>query len=162
MSAWLSRNGLKQTAVPSREGEIYVSCLRMLTGEKQDPMDTFAATSAVGDSLRPVQMLRSKGDETGANRQLWCFMDDAGWRMDETRKTRPVSWIKAALLEFSNFPEGTQRTCLAALTIAAEGGKASSMRFRSRRKSGSFMRSRRSLRAVSRRPSMRSISSKSV
>ena len=44
--------------------------------------------------------------------------------MAETRKTRPVSWIKAALHEFKGFPEGVQSICLAALTIAAEGGKA--------------------------------------
>jgi phage-related protein len=41
-----------------------------------------------------------------------------------TRKTRPVSWIKAALKEFEMFPEGARSICLAALTIAAEGGKA--------------------------------------
>jgi phage-related protein len=41
-----------------------------------------------------------------------------------TRKTRPVSWIGAALREFETFPEGVQSICLAALTIAAEGGKA--------------------------------------
>ena len=41
-----------------------------------------------------------------------------------TRKTRPVSWIKAALKEFQTFPEEAQSICLAALTIAAEGGKA--------------------------------------
>jgi phage-related protein len=41
-----------------------------------------------------------------------------------TRKTRPVSWIKAALKEFETFPEGARSVCLAALTIAAEGGKA--------------------------------------
>ena len=41
-----------------------------------------------------------------------------------TRKTRPVSWIKAALREFETFPEGAKSICLAALTIAAEGGKA--------------------------------------
>ncbi|HCC56004.1 MAG TPA: hypothetical protein DEQ47_01840 [Solibacterales bacterium] len=41
-----------------------------------------------------------------------------------TRKTRPVSWIKAALKEFEAFPGGAQSICLAALTIAAEGGKA--------------------------------------
>ncbi|MGH9659696.1 MAG: type II toxin-antitoxin system RelE/ParE family toxin [Bryobacteraceae bacterium] len=41
-----------------------------------------------------------------------------------TRKTRPVSWIKAALKEFEDFPEGARMVCLAALTIAAEGGKA--------------------------------------
>jgi phage-related protein len=40
------------------------------------------------------------------------------------RKTRPVSWIKAALKEFESFPEGARTICLAALTIAAEGGKA--------------------------------------
>lgn len=40
------------------------------------------------------------------------------------RKTRPVSWIKAALKEFETFPEGARSICLAALTIAAEGGKA--------------------------------------
>ena len=44
--------------------------------------------------------------------------------MAEVRKTRPVSWIKPALNEFRNFPEGAQSVCLAALTIAAEGGKA--------------------------------------
>ncbi len=41
-----------------------------------------------------------------------------------TLHTRPVSWIKAALKEFQTFPEGAQSRCLAALTIAAEGGKA--------------------------------------
>jgi phage-related protein len=41
-----------------------------------------------------------------------------------TRKTRPVSWIKAALKEFETFPEGARSICLTALTIAAEGGKA--------------------------------------
>lgn len=38
-----------------------------------------------------------------------------------TRTIRPISWIKAALKEFSNFPEGAQSICLTALTIAAEG-----------------------------------------
>ena len=41
-----------------------------------------------------------------------------------TRKTRPVSWITAALKEFETFPDGARSICLAALTIAAEGGKA--------------------------------------
>ena len=41
-----------------------------------------------------------------------------------TRPTRPISWIKAALKEFETFPEGARSICLAALTIAAEGGKA--------------------------------------
>lgn len=41
-----------------------------------------------------------------------------------TRKTRPVSWIRAALKEFESFPKGVRSICLAALTIAAEGGKA--------------------------------------
>ncbi|HLK22475.1 MAG TPA: type II toxin-antitoxin system RelE/ParE family toxin [Bryobacteraceae bacterium] len=41
-----------------------------------------------------------------------------------TRKSRPVSWIKAALREFEDFPEEARLICLAALTIAAEGGKA--------------------------------------
>jgi phage-related protein len=41
-----------------------------------------------------------------------------------TRKTRPVSWIRAALKEFETFREGVRSICLAALTIAAEGGKA--------------------------------------
>ncbi|MBI1731805.1 MAG: type II toxin-antitoxin system RelE/ParE family toxin [Gammaproteobacteria bacterium] len=34
------------------------------------------------------------------------------------------SWIKAARKAFTRFPEGAQSICLAALTIAAEGGKA--------------------------------------
>ena len=41
-----------------------------------------------------------------------------------TPRTRPISWIKAALKEFETFPEGARLICLAALTIAAEGGKA--------------------------------------
>ena len=41
-----------------------------------------------------------------------------------TPQTRSVSWIKAALEEFEAFPEGARAICLAALTIAAEGGKA--------------------------------------
>jgi phage-related protein len=41
-----------------------------------------------------------------------------------TQKTRPISWIRAALREFETFPEGARSICLAALTIAAEGGKA--------------------------------------
>jgi phage-related protein len=41
-----------------------------------------------------------------------------------TPKTRPISWIKAALSEFQAFPEEAQSVCLVALTVAAEGGKA--------------------------------------
>ena len=41
-----------------------------------------------------------------------------------TQKTRPISWLRAALKEFETFPEGARMICLAALTIAAEGGKA--------------------------------------
>src|SRR5438270_11845797 len=41
-----------------------------------------------------------------------------------TQKTRPNSWIRAALKEFETFPKGARSICLAALTIAAEGGKA--------------------------------------
>ncbi len=40
------------------------------------------------------------------------------------RKTRSVSWVKAALRDFESFPEGARSVCLAALTIAAEGGNA--------------------------------------
>ena len=41
-----------------------------------------------------------------------------------TRCTRPVSWIRAALREFENFPEAVKSRSLTVLTIAAEGGKA--------------------------------------
>ena len=44
--------------------------------------------------------------------------------MEVTRRTRPVSWIKAAFKEFETFPEGARSIFLAALTIAAEGGRA--------------------------------------
>jgi phage-related protein len=44
--------------------------------------------------------------------------------MAVTRRTRPVSWVKAALKDFQAFPEQAQSIFLAALTIAAEGGKA--------------------------------------
>jgi len=40
------------------------------------------------------------------------------------RKTRPISWIKAARKDFDRFPDEAQMICLTALTIAAEGGKA--------------------------------------
>jgi len=43
--------------------------------------------------------------------------------MAQTRKTRPVSWIKAALRDFEAFPGSAQSPLLTALTIAAEGGK---------------------------------------
>ena len=39
------------------------------------------------------------------------------------RETRPISWIAAALKDFGDFPERAQAICLAALTVAAEGGK---------------------------------------
>ena len=41
-----------------------------------------------------------------------------------TRRTRPVSWIWAAIKAFERFPHGVRSICLTALTIAAEGGKA--------------------------------------
>lgn len=44
--------------------------------------------------------------------------------MVDNRKTRPVSWIKAALKDFKAFPKDAQPPFLIALTIAAEGGKA--------------------------------------
>jgi phage-related protein len=44
-------------------------------------------------------------------------------RAKEPRKTRPISWVKAALKEFDKFPDGAKPVCLAALTFAAEGGK---------------------------------------
>jgi len=43
--------------------------------------------------------------------------------MPISRKTRPISWIKAALKEFDKFPAEAQSICLTALTIAAEDGK---------------------------------------
>jgi len=44
--------------------------------------------------------------------------------MPETRKTRPISWLKSALKEFQDFPETARSICMAALTMAAEGAKA--------------------------------------
>jgi phage-related protein len=41
-----------------------------------------------------------------------------------TQSTRPISWFKAALKDFETFPEGAKSILMAALTIAAEGGKA--------------------------------------
>ena len=41
-----------------------------------------------------------------------------------TPQSRPVSWVGAALKEFETFPGRARLVCLAALTIAAEGGKA--------------------------------------
>ena len=42
--------------------------------------------------------------------------------MAEARKTRPISWVRPALREFQSFPAEAQAICLAALTVAAEGG----------------------------------------
>ena len=39
-------------------------------------------------------------------------------------RTRPVSWVSTALKDFGKFPARVRSICLAALTIAAEGGKA--------------------------------------
>jgi len=39
-------------------------------------------------------------------------------------KTRPISWIKAALRDFQDFPEGARTEIARVLVIAAEGGKA--------------------------------------
>jgi phage-related protein len=44
--------------------------------------------------------------------------------MAETRKTRPISWLKSALRDFERFPPGARSVCLGALTIAAEAAKA--------------------------------------
>jgi phage-related protein len=41
-----------------------------------------------------------------------------------TRRTRPISWIRAAIKDFETFPEGARSIILATLTIAAEGSKA--------------------------------------
>jgi len=41
-----------------------------------------------------------------------------------TPRTRPISWIRAALREFETFPEGARSICLVAQTIAADRGKA--------------------------------------
>jgi len=37
------------------------------------------------------------------------------------RNTRPISWIKAALKDFSKFPDGTQKQARVVLTLIAEG-----------------------------------------
>ena len=42
--------------------------------------------------------------------------------MAETRKTRPISWIKAALKDFQSLPDAVQSIFLTALTVAADGG----------------------------------------
>lgn len=41
-------------------------------------------------------------------------------------KTRPVSWLKGARRDFEALPEAVRTDALAALTIAAEGGKSDS------------------------------------
>jgi phage-related protein len=43
-----------------------------------------------------------------------------------TKRTRPISWIKAARKDFEGFPVDVQTRCLSALTFAAEGSKADS------------------------------------
>jgi phage-related protein len=58
--------------------------------------------------------------------------------MAAPRKTRPVSWIKAALKEFETFPEAARSIFLTALTIAAEGAKADIAKAHARHGSGAF------------------------
>jgi phage-related protein len=41
-----------------------------------------------------------------------------------TRSSRPVSWLKAALKDFQDFPAQAQEEAKFALAVAAEGGKA--------------------------------------
>ena len=40
-----------------------------------------------------------------------------------TETTRTISWLSATRKDFEDFPEGARVNCVAALTIAAEGGK---------------------------------------
>jgi phage-related protein len=40
------------------------------------------------------------------------------------RDTRPISWVRAALRDFENFPEEARTICVRALTTAAEGDMA--------------------------------------
>lgn len=108
--------------------------------------------------------------------------------MAAPRRTRPISWVRAALKEFEKFPEDAKSVCLAALTMAAEGGKADiakpmrglvggysrlplrfvamhfgwSMLCNSRMRFGSSMRFRKNRRKVSRPPNARLISLKNV
>lgn len=44
------------------------------------------------------------------------------------KNTRPISWIKAARKGFEEFPEDVQSDMLNTLTIAAEGGKADTVK----------------------------------
>mgnify|MGYP001546454848 CR=1 FL=1 len=44
------------------------------------------------------------------------------------KTTRPVSWIKAARKDFEGFPQAVQLEGLRALTVAAEGGKADTVK----------------------------------
>jgi phage-related protein len=48
--------------------------------------------------------------------------------MSTLKKTRPISWIKAARKDFEKFPEDVQDDALSALTIAAEGGKSDNVK----------------------------------
>ncbi len=41
------------------------------------------------------------------------------------RSTRPISWVKAALKDFGEFPLGVQEDALEALTTIADGGTSS-------------------------------------
>ncbi len=41
-----------------------------------------------------------------------------------SRNSRPIGWIKAARKVFDMFPETVRERAVAALTVAAEGGKA--------------------------------------
>jgi phage-related protein len=45
-----------------------------------------------------------------------------------TQRTRPISWIKAAKKEFETFPDSVKTEALRALSIAADGRKAQSVK----------------------------------
>jgi len=61
-----------------------------------------------------------------ARRAGLVFVVTNDYTSSMNRKSRPVSWIKAARKAFEQFPQPVQLDVLRALTVAAEGQKADS------------------------------------
>ena len=72
-----------------------------------------------GERPRPLTLVVIYDNISGSENAV---VDSRRQSNPTTRKTRPISWIRAALREFEKFPEGARSICLTALTIAAEGG----------------------------------------
>ena len=91
-------------------------CLRGQTGRERTKKYLSLLNSAV---------LQARPRRPGLGAQCRpCSMSSHMTTYDVIRNSRPIGWIKAARKVFETFPDAVRDRVAAALTIAAEGGKA--------------------------------------